>query len=234
MLYQTDRYTIYCGDRTDPFFPPHYERFVDRFEVIRKKLHAEKVFFLKQVHGTDSVLVTKKMCEQSPVLNLFESTGDILLTQQSGCAIGVVTADCLPVILYDRRSHALGVVHAGWRGTVARALPMAIGQMKKAFGTRAKDLSVLFGPCAGVCCYEVGPEFIDLVPESVLERRDAKLFFDKSKLNTLQLVAAGVLSKNITIKEFSSCTMCDRSYHSHRREGKGAGRQATVVVLKSD
>ena len=84
--------------------------------------------------------------------------GDALLTRTAGVALAVQVADCVPIILADRRRHAVAAVHAGWRGTLARIAEKALGRMKMEFDTRPQDVIAALGPAIGGCCYEVGPE----------------------------------------------------------------------------
>jgi polyphenol oxidase len=84
--------------------------------------------------------------------------GDALLSTTPGLLIGVQIADCVPILLVDRRHRAVAAVHAGWRGTLARIAEKTIGRMKMEFDTRAEDILAAIGPAIGGCCYEVGPE----------------------------------------------------------------------------
>jgi YfiH family protein len=85
-------------------------------------------------------------------------SGDGLITATPGLLLGIQTADCLPVILVDPKHHAVGVYHAGWRGTVQRIVEKGVGEMQRWFGTRPGDLKAAIGPGIGGCCYEVGEE----------------------------------------------------------------------------
>jgi len=85
-------------------------------------------------------------------------TGDGLISATSGLLLAIQTADCLPVILVDTRHRAVGVFHAGWRGTVKRIVEKGVGEMYRNFGTRPRDLKAAIGPGIQGCCYEVGEE----------------------------------------------------------------------------
>lgn len=85
-------------------------------------------------------------------------TGDGLITQTPGLLLAILTADCLPVILVDSKRRAIGVFHAGWRGTVKRIVEKGVGEMRRWFGTRPGDLRAAIGPGVHGCCYSVGPE----------------------------------------------------------------------------
>jgi purine-nucleoside/S-methyl-5'-thioadenosine phosphorylase / adenosine deaminase len=84
--------------------------------------------------------------------------GDALLSRQPGLLLAVQAADCVPILLVDRRRRAVAAVHAGWRGTLARVVEKALGRMRLEFGTRPGDVVAALGPAVGRCCYEVGPE----------------------------------------------------------------------------
>jgi YfiH family protein len=85
-------------------------------------------------------------------------SGDGLITATSGLLLAIQTADCLPVILVDARRHAVGVFHAGWRGSLQRIVEKGIGEMHRCFGTNPRDLKAAIGPGIQGCCYEVGEE----------------------------------------------------------------------------
>lgn len=84
--------------------------------------------------------------------------GDALITGRKGLLLGVVTADCVPVLVADTRRRAVAAFHAGWRGTLARIVERGIGTMRREFGSRPKDLIAAIGPAIGACCYSVGEE----------------------------------------------------------------------------
>jgi YfiH family protein len=85
-------------------------------------------------------------------------TGDGLVTDTPGLVLAVQTADCLPVILVDRKRRAVGVFHAGWRGTVKRIVEKGVGEMRRHFASDPKNLIAAIGPGVRGCCYEVGQE----------------------------------------------------------------------------
>ena len=189
-------------------------------------------------------------------------SGDGLITSTPGILLGVLTADCLPVILIDPKNRAVGVFHAGWRGTVKRIVEKGVGEMHRWFGTRPRDLMAAIGPGIRGCCYEVGPELCDAF-ESQFSYADAlfretkdrdeihekypllfltsrapghselpkKIFLDVAEANRRQLLAAGVLAKNIT--DVGLCTSCrPELFFSHRRDRGVTGRMMAVVGIQ--
>ncbi len=105
--------------------------------------------WLRQVHS-DLVQVAGAQTESC--------CGDALATGQAGLLLCIQTADCVPILLADRRRRAIAAVHAGWRGTLQRIAAKTVGRMRAEFGTRPEDVSAAIGPSIGRCCYQVGPE----------------------------------------------------------------------------
>jgi polyphenol oxidase len=105
---------------------------------------------LRQVHSD-----TIQFVESPPKPQL---VGDGLITSTPGLWLGIQTADCLPVILVDPKRHAVGVFHAGWRGTVKRIVEKGVGEMQRRFASRPRDLKAAIGPGIHDCCYQVGKE----------------------------------------------------------------------------
>jgi polyphenol oxidase len=85
-------------------------------------------------------------------------TGDGLITSTPGLLLAIQTADCIPVIVVDAKRRAVGVFHAGWRGTVKRIVEKGVGEMVRCFGSRPRDMKAAIGPGIQGCCYEVGEE----------------------------------------------------------------------------
>lgn len=105
---------------------------------------------LRQIHS-DRIHFVNEIPNEPPV-------GDGLITATPGLLLAIQTADCLPMILVDPKHRAVGVFHAGWRGTVQRIVEKGVGEMFRHFGTRPRDLMAAIGPGIGGCCYEVGEE----------------------------------------------------------------------------
>jgi polyphenol oxidase len=105
-----------------------------------------------------------------------EHAGDALITSEPGILLTIRTADCLPVLIADRRRRAVAAIHAGWRGALARVIEKTVGEMRRAFGCRPADLIAVFGPAIGRCCYEVGDEVLDAFRGQF---RESDTFFHK-------------------------------------------------------
>ena len=119
----------------------------------RKGLPLWPLITLRQIHS-DIIhhIESPDLTDKEP------QTGDGMITATPGLLLAIQTADCLPVIVVDTRHHAVGVFHAGWRGTVQRIVEKGIGEMVRRFGSRPRDLKAAIGPGIQGCCYEVGEE----------------------------------------------------------------------------
>jgi polyphenol oxidase len=118
---------------------------------------------LRQIHS--SVLVSRDLIPASPDpaeagVRRHPHRGDGLMTSHPGLLLGIQTADCIPVLVADRRRKAVAAFHAGWRGTVRRIVENGIGRMRVEFGSQPEDLVAAIGPGVGQCCYAVGEEVL--------------------------------------------------------------------------
>lgn len=155
---------------------------------------------------------------------------DALITDQKNIPLAVFTADCLSVFLFDPVKQAIGIVHAGWKGTKERICAKAVNSMKESFRCDPGDVLAGFGPLLDKCCYEVTGEFKAHFDRGVIQR-DGRLYFDLNTVNKEQLLGEGLKLSNISYS--SDCTSCKNSkYFSFRKEGKLAGRQMSVIMLR--
>lgn len=160
---------------------------------------------------------------------------DILLTRDPAVVLAMHYADCVPVLLADPRSRAIGVVHTGWRGTAAGAAAEAVRAMAGAFGSRPGDLVAAVGPAIGPCCYEVdAPVAEALAPwpwrDAVLAPvRAGRWLLDLWEANRRQLLDAGVPEDTVGVAGL--CTACHPGlFFSHRRDRR-TGRMAALIAV---
>ena len=184
-----------------------------------------------QVHGTDVVIA------EAPRADLrYLAQADILLTDRRNLPLSMRFADCVPVLLFDPVRPAIGIVHAGWRGTLADATGVAVRAMTHAFGTRPADVQAAIGPSIGVECYEVGAEVVAATrtafPDAadlIHVQPDGHTHLDLWTANEYALRRAGV--EQIAISGL--CTACHTDlFYSHRAEQGKTGRFGAVIALK--
>jgi YfiH family protein len=162
---------------------------------------------------------------------LYESC-DSLMTNRKNVALAIRVADCVPLLLFDPATTAIAAIHAGWRGTSAEIAKNTLRAMESEFQTDPGNVLAFVGPAAGVCCYEVKDDVAGLFEDSVIARREGKMFLDLKKENAMQLLQSGVQRKNIVVNE--CCTICERElFYSYRRDGRGSGRMVVAICVKS-
>jgi len=136
-------------------------------EDSRRAVEQNRATFLRQLgavrKGRELPLITVRQVHSDLIHCVSEIpqpalTGDGLITRTPGLLLAILTADCLPIILVDTKRRAVGVFHAGWRGTVKRIVEKGVGEMYRCFGTRPGDLKAAIGPGVHGCCYAVGRE----------------------------------------------------------------------------
>ena len=172
-------------------------------------------------------------------MGIYLEETDGLITNIKGSCIGINTADCLPVLLYDPTHHAAATLHAGWRGLVGRIVTKGIEMMKYEFGSVASDLLCAVGPTISVEIYEVGDELKPLVAEAgfpiediFIDRADwTKSHLDLKVAIRFELLNCGVKKENIEISDI--CTYQHSSkYFSARKLSINSGRIFSGVILK--
>jgi len=165
---------------------------------------------------------------------------DGLVTATPGLYLLGYFADCVPILAYDPVHRAVGLAHAGWRGTLLGIAGRLVEAMERNFGTSAADLRVGLGPSIGPCCYEVGEEVIAGVrsrlpePEALLRPgRPGHAYFDLWEANRQALRRAGVPEGQIELAAL--CTSCHvERFFSYRREGGLRGLFGAVIGLRED
>ena len=192
-----------------------------------------------QVHGCEVALIDR------PGITREELDGyDALVTNIPGVAIGIRTADCIPVLLYDPVHRTVAAVHAGWRGTLARILRKVIFRMGQEYSTDAKDLKAVIGP--GICgeCFQVGEEvaasFKDagFPMDAIYSWNGARVegemktghHIDLPEANRRILIEEGVEPAKIIVPGI--CTYETLGLYSARREGRECGRNISAIMLR--
>jgi len=164
---------------------------------------------------------------------------DGLATNVAGAPLAVFTADCVPVVLWAARERALAVLHAGWRGTLAKIVVAGVSALEDNWRVRAEEVAVFLGPAIGPCCYDVGDDVAEAAKAAfgkragqVLREEGGKMRLDLHRANELAAQEAGVLPDNVY--RVAACTSCEAEvFESHRRDGAAAGRMMAVASINA-
>jgi len=176
----------------------------------------------RQVHGAKVAVIAEK-----PAADLEIDGCDALITDTAGIGLMIQHADCQAILLDDPVNKAVGIVHAGWRGSVANIARKTVETMQKTYGTDAADLKAAISPSLGPCC----AEFINCqqeLPAAFFKYQVRPNHFDFWAISRDQLRLAGIRSENITVA--NQCTVCNPDYFSYRRD-RITGRCASVIGI---
>jgi polyphenol oxidase len=193
-------------------------------------VHPECLVFPDQTHSVNvKLLKTGKE-------NLTET--DSVITNVKGICLAVMSADCVPVILYDPVTKSCAAIHSGWKGTVGKIISNTVEAMKVNFGIKTSDLIACIGPSISPDVYEVGYDVIREVEQAfgINEKllidvgKDGKRFLDLWEANKLQLINTGVKEKNIEISGICTYKNSDL-FFSARKSKNNTGRFAAGIVL---
>jgi polyphenol oxidase len=223
----------------------------------RSRSQQPPLLTLRQIHS-DLIHRITEISENNVPL-----AGDGMLTNLPGVLLGILTADCLPVILVDPKCRAVGIFHAGWRGTAKRIVEKGVGEMHRWFGSEPRDLKAAIGPGIRGCCYEVGPEVrsafeaqFSYGSELFRETKERNEIHEKYPLLFLTARAPGhsELPKKIfldlaqanrrqliaaglspkNISDLGLCTHCQQDlFFSHRGENGVTGRMMAAVGIEN-
>jgi YfiH family protein len=187
--------------------------------------------------------------------------GDGLITNVPEIALGVLTADCIPVLLVDRKNRVVGAFHAGWRGTAKRIVEKGLGLMRREYGSLPEDIHAVIGPGIQKCCYEVGEElrnefesqfayarelFHEVQESDPVRQKYPMLFMNarapghgdpciKLHLDLREANRRQLLTLGVPARQITAlkdCTACDtKKFFSHRAEKGRTGRMMAVIGL---
>jgi len=212
---------------------------------------------LKQIHSSLALPATAADTDRK-----IPRKGDGLMTDEPGLLIGIRTADCIPILVADRKRHAVAAFHAGWRGTVQRIVESGIGRMRLQFGSRPEDLVAAIGPGIGPCCYAVGEDllssfesqfaygrelFCEVYDADPVRTKYPMLFLTQRApghseigpslhLNLVEANRRQLLAAGLKARAIhivGGCTSCHQElFFSHRGSQGHAGRMLSVIGIK--
>lgn len=209
------------------------------------RLEPSDFILMRQIHGDRIVVITEDSREKLPAgasLPVAAYACDALVTNRPGLALGVKTADCVPLFLVDPVKRVIGAVHAGWRGTALNIAGQVVDAFVACFSSQPGDIMAAIGPAIGPCCYEVDAVvyqaleiYAGLGAAPFLRQGTTKdrWLLDLTRLNRCQLEQRGVPSAHIFADDY--CTFCRREvFYSHRRDRGRTGRHVSFLMLKNE
>ena len=221
--YATFNCTHYCGDNP--------EQVKSNLEKLAMSLPERPRLFVipRQTHTTNVRIIT-----DVPTLEELQDV-DAVVTHLKGFCLCVSTADCVPILIYDKEKQVIAAVHAGWRGTVGRIVEKTLEVMKLYYGTDGKDVIACIGPSISLESFEVGDEVYETFAEAGFDmeriaKKYEKWHLDLWEANRLQLLAHGVLPEHIEVAGI--CTYQQHEdFFSARRLGIKSGRILSGIQM---
>ena len=195
-------------------------------------IHDARIVTMRQVHGDAIVEVKDKNLKEA-------GEADGMFTAEPEVYLGVLTADCVPILFVAPEKKIAAAVHAGWRGTLAGIAAKMVGILKTKYGVASDGVEAALGPAIGACCYEIKEDVSrplaekwGRLAEGSLYSRDGKTFVDLRALNRAILEDAGVPAGRIY--QLGPCTSCAKDdFFSYRRERQETGRQISFIGWSS-
>jgi YfiH family protein len=190
----------------------------------------ERLLTLRQVHGADVLI----FAENTRALT-YPQPYDAVITNRKGIALGIWTADCLPIVLIDKSKKIIAAVHAGWRGLWRGVIERTVSEMIKAFESAPADILAGIGPGIGPCCYEIKEDVSSLFQNShdaahrFIQEREGRTYLDLSRAAQLELETAGIPRDHI--EAVPLCTACRGDLFFSFRRDKKPGRQLSFIML---
>jgi len=202
-------------------------------DFFSKKFPNMHFIVANQTHSANIEIITKQDTQGWISLESAIEECDALITNQKNIMLTILTADCVPILLFDKKQNVIAVVHAGWKGTEKRIVYKTIDKMKEIFDSNPKDILASIAPSIGKCCYEVdwnvAKHFKNI--ENAYENRGEKKMLDLPYINKLQLLQAGLDEHHIELSNI--CTACEvEKYFSYRKEKGCSGRFMSMISLK--
>ncbi|MBO6288284.1 MAG: peptidoglycan editing factor PgeF [Prevotella sp.] len=240
--YASFNINYYCGDA-----PSHIEANLMALCQLLQ-VSPDHIVYPHQTHNDVVSAIDRQWMESlSPAEKRQSLEGvDAVMTNLRGVCVGVSTADCIPILLYDSTHHACCAVHAGWRGTVKRIVQKAVEAMTGNYGTSPQQLRTIIGPGISLEAFEVGDEVYEAFRQAGFDMQPIAMRFptsshstadvkekwhiDLPECNRQQLTACGIPADNILLSHICTYTDC-HTFFSARRLGIHSGRIFTGIML---
>lgn len=224
----------YSGDNPD-FVNENHERLANIVSI-----SVENLYLPYQTHNDKILIIDEAFLYKSDLEKANQMNGiDALITNQKNICIGVTTADCVPILIYDAKQHILAAVHAGWKGTVSKIVKKAVLKMMEKFDSTPRNLIAGIGPCISQKYFEVGDEVVEAFIQAEFPIKDiayrntesGKMHIDLETANELLLTQTGIPAENI--EKANLCTFSNPELlFSARRQTINSGRILTGGILR--
>ena len=222
-------YTFKNNDYTDIL--KNYEKIADFFKV-----PVSDIVKSTQIHEDNILKITPYHRGMGIVRETEIKNADGIYTDFKNIPLCIFSADCIPVLIADKSKKAVFAVHSGWRGTAKDIAGKAVDILKNEYSVKSEDIICAIGPAISSCCFEVSEDVILALAgvykndDCYLKKDNGKYQLDLKKTVASLLEKKGVPSDNIDVCPL--CTKCeDKLFHSYRREGENAGRNAAFIML---
>ncbi|MEA3492446.1 MAG: peptidoglycan editing factor PgeF [Campylobacterota bacterium] len=206
----------------------------NRTKLAQKLMLSKSSVFVvaNQTHNDHIVVIDERVMRGWESVEDAVEDCDAMITNQQQVILAILTADCVPLLLFDPVERVVAAVHAGWRGTEAKIAKKTIAAMQSRFGSNPSHILAAVAPAIRGCCYEVGEDVarhFRAYPDA-LEQRGEKYMLDLPMINRQQLIASGMMEKNIEMSDL--CTACKVDhFFSYRREHGCSGRFMSMIGM---
>jgi len=213
---------------------PEDEVVANRQEIAKRLGIGQQAHFVvaEQTHSDHIAIIKRRESRGWYTAEDAIADCDAMITDQKGVVLTILTADCVPVLLYDPKKAVVAAIHAGWKGTRAQITEKTVQKMVETFGSDPKEIVAFIAPSIGRCCYEaredVAQHFLD---EQTFDRVGENYMLDLPLINQKQLLAAGLNVEHI--ERCGQCTSCEvERYFSYRKEQGCSGRFMSMIALR--
>ena len=231
----------YASMNCTPYTGDDIEAVQRNQQLLCTALHIEKeqLIIPYQTHSVNALVIDKEFLQQNAGKRDEQLQNiDALITQEKGVCLCVSTADCTPILLYDRKQQVIAAIHAGWRGSVNYIVRKTLEQMNRLYNTQGEDIFAAIGPCIGFDAFEVGDEVYDAFKQndfpmeyiSGWKPETHKWHIDLQMANSVQLIDFGVPTEQIDICDICTFTHYEK-FFSARRLGIKSGRTLSGIFM---
>ena len=210
------------------------KKIIQNRNILNEHFPNKHFIVANQTHSDNIVVITKpKNSWLTKRENHAIEDCDALITNQKNIMLTIMTADCVPILLFDTKQKVIAVIHAGWKGTEQKITLKTVKKMRQIFNSDPKDIIAGVAPSIGKCCYEVdwnvAKNFQNI--ENSYDNKGEKQMLDLPYINKIQLLHAGLKKENIEMSNV--CTACEvESYFSYRKEQGCSGRFMSILGLR--